>query len=1084
MTANEARKPRMNADDADVVRTTAVEHCPECGGTAAEADCGDFEHPLDVPAGYDESAGIGHGRARPALHAVQNNEPASLYFDEIDPYSAERNDDEPLTADEPVRQGAPDDVATDHQVAAVIEAAERFTGRPAREIEAEKKAARDAWVAQKRAETAAERENWTPPVSGLSDQHRAYLEENAVPVALALEAGTYTATDREHLPPTLRYVADQTRISGIVYAHHTLNGDVIYQYNPDKEVRVDPDQKYIQEGGVGSIVSVHPRMLALIESGRARSLVIVEGTKQYLAAVANAPDDTLIVGVQGCTSWSKEGNPLPVLDEFIEIVREAKAADDEVVVEAAEAAVEAAEATAAEKGTFKAIAAADKARRALVAAKKAAGTGPEAIVCFDADHATNRSVHDAATRLGSHLRTIGAGKVRYVRLPAGGKIGLDEYLAERKDRALAMLGLIRDAVESLGKAPAAKYKVAGRQWPTSNWEEGTIRAPGTVSEDGVVTPGSLVAGFAARIVETICVVDDLNPGRDQIIFHTLAVAIGKEGEPGRVEALITRVADADIENPRVWLRRIPDGAGTHAGIQPDRRSTDIIGTAIRVQGAAHNLRHLARSGWTKHDNRPVYSHADGALGADGGITDVRTNSSGPAGKISFPSLADDTPEQALADAREFIRLLAMLRDASSALAVLGAEAYSLTGAEPHAVLAITGPRGNGKTTLTECLGTLVGVALFGTPMVSFNSTGNAVGGARNGCHNAPLTVDDARKREHIAQQVQQAEALEQIIRTSYDGPGAARSRMVRDELSADGFSVAPTDKSWPYSIITAEVLPPASVVGSTVDRILSFWITATALWMVKGQADEWRDAAKSGLFNRIGARYVRHLARMAERDHGGDIAGVGAEAHRQRTEYEADVTMWAAEPNDGSMPLALTPRQAEVTAPPIVGLHWLLKSIEDATGMLADDDLVRELKALRFAVADGCMRAITRHATVEMGDDATGPEQMLGRVRERIASGKAYVGVGEGVCVGGTTKVAGVPCVALLPDTVAELLHTDHDTVIATLREVAIPDSDGKPTRVVRMPAAGRVRALCVPESVWCIAAPDDDPDVPSTDDF
>src|SRR5262245_36733027 len=127
------------------------------------------------------------------------------------------------------------------------------------------------------------------------------------------------------------------------------------------------------------------------------TLVVVEGTKQYLAAVTAARRlDLAVVGVAGCWGWMSDGNPISDLGEI--------------------------------------------------------SWARPVVVIFDADVASNPEVHEAARRFGEELTMRGAKTVRFARLPDGGTSGLDDVLVSRAGRgstATVFDGIVRAA----GKLP-------------------------------------------------------------------------------------------------------------------------------------------------------------------------------------------------------------------------------------------------------------------------------------------------------------------------------------------------------------------------------------------------------------------------------------------------------------------------------------------------------------------------------------------------------------------------------------------------------------------------------------------------------
>lgn len=231
----------------------------------------------------------------------------------------------------------------------------------------------------------------------LSEEHRTLLRDSAVDPELAERDGAYTAHTVDDLPSGLK----TSPLPALVFAHHRPDGHVIYQARPDNPEA--ENKRYQQEPGTPPLISVPCNRRGLI--GSASHVLIVEGTKQTLAAATHAPDDWLVVGLSGCWGWSVD--------------QQADAAIDEVVQNA----------------------------RTITLA-------------FDADWSINTGVWDACNRLSEHLRAVtgGAAKLRFVRLPAGRKTGLDDWLAPRTNRRTALVGLVEQATEKMGRRPAPKAR--------------------------------------------------------------------------------------------------------------------------------------------------------------------------------------------------------------------------------------------------------------------------------------------------------------------------------------------------------------------------------------------------------------------------------------------------------------------------------------------------------------------------------------------------------------------------------------------------------------------------------------------------
>lgn len=108
----------------------------------------------------------------------------------------------------------------------------------------------------------------------------------------------------------------------------------------------------------------------LRDAGAESPVLLVEGTKQALAAASHTGPDTTVIGMAGCWGWSKVS-----LSRF---------------------------------------------------------RGRRVFLCLDADAATNLDVYDAGDKLGEKLKRYGV-SLRYLRIPGSGSQGLDDYLASLED---------------------------------------------------------------------------------------------------------------------------------------------------------------------------------------------------------------------------------------------------------------------------------------------------------------------------------------------------------------------------------------------------------------------------------------------------------------------------------------------------------------------------------------------------------------------------------------------------------------------------------------------------------------------------
>jgi Protein of unknown function (DUF3631)/Domain of unknown function (DUF3854) len=245
----------------------------------------------------------------------------------------------------------------------------------------------------------------------ISDDHATLLTAAAIDLDVARRAGVESVTEVSQLPEELRWLAGQEHgLPGLLFWWRDLEDRHVPQYRPDEAVTLNGKPcKYLFAKDARPPVWVHPVMAERLDDPR--SIVIVEGTKQCLAAVSVAGDDVLVVGIVGCSGWMHEGVPH-----------------------------------------------ADLARLPV--------ENRDVVTIFDADLATNRAVWDNAARLGAHLEVLGARGVRHVQLPASRSSGLDDYLgAVPADRRPAVFERLVAAAGKLPRTPARPKGETGAEDP-------------------------------------------------------------------------------------------------------------------------------------------------------------------------------------------------------------------------------------------------------------------------------------------------------------------------------------------------------------------------------------------------------------------------------------------------------------------------------------------------------------------------------------------------------------------------------------------------------------------------------------------
>jgi len=253
-------------------------------------------------------------------------------------------------------------------------------------------------------------ESYASPARLLSADHAQLLHGSAIDVEVAREAGVGSVLTAADLPPAFRGYGSKV-VPALAFSYTGLSGDAVPQLRPERPWKgAEGSQvRYLFPSGVIIPMTVHPRMRSLVLDRRC-PLVVVEGTKQYLAAVSalGADDAVAIVGMSGCWGWSHDGqlNPswldIPLNDRSVCLV-------------------------------------------------------------LDADRITNRKVYDAAAALTAQLITVrGVAEVRYASLPTSGTSGLDDVLAlaPPTERSAVLRRMLHNATTDPGKrpdAPGSKY---------------------------------------------------------------------------------------------------------------------------------------------------------------------------------------------------------------------------------------------------------------------------------------------------------------------------------------------------------------------------------------------------------------------------------------------------------------------------------------------------------------------------------------------------------------------------------------------------------------------------------------------------
>lgn len=244
-----------------------------------------------------------------------------------------------------------------------------------------------------------------PEPGELSVAHADYLSAHAVDVELARSLGVRTLAS----PADTRELGEPwdswANFPALLFPWTGPDGRVEYQVRPDNPTddARGRARKYVFRPGMTPVLWV------VRDVPTAERVLIVEGTKQCLAAASYAPPGVAVYGIAGCRMWQSDGIPIPDLG----------------VVD-----------------------------------------GRDVVVILDADAASNAEVYHAGTGLAEALAIEGATSVRFARLPATGKAGLDDVLAGRApERRAGYLARVIDAAKAKPADTKPKPKKKAQQAP-------------------------------------------------------------------------------------------------------------------------------------------------------------------------------------------------------------------------------------------------------------------------------------------------------------------------------------------------------------------------------------------------------------------------------------------------------------------------------------------------------------------------------------------------------------------------------------------------------------------------------------------
>lgn len=863
--------------------------------------------------------------------------------------------------------------------------------------------------------------------------HVDMLRKSGISEEEALARGIFSCMGPNDLDKTTLVHHGGGDLTGLVFPLTEADGTTSYQMRLDDRHVTEARGKYLQESGRGAILTVPKKRQRLV--GTAKKVLIVEGTKQAIAADIHAPEEWLIIGIQGCHNFSKAGVPLPEIGKLVT-------------------------------------------------------EGAEVVIAFDADWKTNIAVWTAASDLQSHLHVnLGTEKPCIASIGGGSKLGLDDVLGSNpvpENRTAQLVRIWDGASTSLGRKPAKKKAPrksigASLAGAVMDWAAGQITERMLPDGDGSFTPGEVLADFAVRTTATWSGRDDLNPHRETggstfDPYHSMIIATGSGDD--RIEVELPRVPE-NRRHDIPWL--LSQAGAEFTTLYYNGRPGQLadIRSAIRssITDDKLNAHEYRRTGWVDDEVHGVaYLHNGEAIGQHGPIPGLRSKlSDGVFAQITYPDPLVDTSngEQSLVNPitmkaiDDALGALDHFADPTAFYALEGGYFWTVMGGRQRGIVTAIGKPGSGKSTVAALVRSRSGAAFAHQQMIPAGSTARALADAGTGVHQGHLVIDDMWKigdGEHA--RAGHSAAASQIARRAYDGAGSGRARLASN--GEGGFETQRPDGSEPGFALVGESIPAPDTEDlptSALERMLLVRIDReTTLSDTDGtSARALTKLATSGAMNRSSSAFLWWCAQY--------IAALGGldEWRSMLDEMRIEVSEQIARRQSSAIP---TTRAREVLATVLTGYEMWLRFATEC-GRLNKD----EATVIFSDAADRLCAAQAAHVA-----ELSQAESLFDRLRSAVASGRAVIDgesssvekiiVGREYTPRGTDK----KMVAFLPDEVARVLGVSISAARKGLKEVAVPDPKGNATWTIAFGSKSSARLYAVPMEIWNPGAEDEEP--------
>lgn len=206
-------------------------------------------------------------------------------------------------------------------------------------------------------------------------------------------------------------------------------------------------------------------------------------------------------------------------------------------------------------------------------------------------------------------------------------------------------------------------------------------SPGARGEFKTVT----LSNFSAPIVAEVS--EYGGPDEAPVRRAVLSVVLGEGAKPRRIEVPMRDFGRMD------W---VPEQLGARAWVASGRQGRERLAHALQALSAPTALVRYGYTGWQRHEGRPVYLHAGGAIGAEGVVPGVDVAVIDPVSRFALPVPLEG---EALAAAVKSVLALLDLEPAGAVLPVVG-QVFRAALGQARCSLHVYGEAGVGKSLLT------------------------------------------------------------------------------------------------------------------------------------------------------------------------------------------------------------------------------------------------------------------------------------------------------------------------------------------------------------------------------------------------